>query len=123
MRTATAASHALLVEGKPLAALKALCVLKAVGPATASAILSLQSPSTQAFMSDEAVEIVGGKKGEYTVKAHTDFASKVEASEWEGGAEELERACYAIVAGKRLGVGEQVMGEEDSERPKKRRKK
>ena len=112
------AGYALLQDGKPAEALKAVTALKAVGPATASALLSLWAPQTQAFMSDEVVEALGGTKGDYTVKGWTAHAERVRKAcvDWDGGAEDLERACFALIAGRRF---EDV----DEERPKKKRKR
>jgi hypothetical protein len=48
------------------AASAALCVLKGVGPATASLILAVLAPATVAFMSDDALEAIVGSR-QYTL--------------------------------------------------------
>ncbi|CAO1614173.1 unnamed protein product [Parajaminaea phylloscopi] len=53
----------------PLAALKILCELRGVGPATASLLLSIASPSDEGFMSDESwycLPKLAGRKVGYT---------------------------------------------------------
>ncbi|GJN89996.1 hypothetical protein Rhopal_002985-T1 [Rhodotorula paludigena] len=92
----------------PRARLEALCTLKAVGPATASALLALFKPAQEPFMSDEAMEFVnsrsagagggaGGKK-EYTVKAweayRADMLQRKDDERWES-VEELEMALWS----------------------------
>lgn len=53
-------------------AINQLCDLKGVGPATASAILSLYRPDIFAFMDDEVIEcLYDGKRG-YTLKIYMD---------------------------------------------------
>jgi hypothetical protein len=99
-----------LRTGSPASALISLTALRGVGPATASAILALQAPAEQAFMSDEAVAILApAQAGKYTPAAWRAFANAVERrlASWpdEGGAVSLERACYALIAGQRLGAG------------------
>ncbi|KAK4690377.1 hypothetical protein P7C70_g9599, partial [Phenoliferia sp. Uapishka_3] len=47
--------------------LKSLSQLSGIGPATASAILSVYYPTAEPFMSDEAWEVAVGGKAEYTV--------------------------------------------------------
>jgi len=60
-------------------AIEALCVLKGVGPATASLILSVAAPQKAPFMSDEAVGAVRDKGGkiDYTLPVYLDYAKKL----------------------------------------------
>eukprot|EP00559_Dactyliosolen_fragilissimus_P000828 CAMPEP_0184868264 /NCGR_PEP_ID=MMETSP0580-20130426/29763_1 /TAXON_ID=1118495 /ORGANISM="Dactyliosolen fragilissimus" /LENGTH=210 /DNA_ID=CAMNT_0027369043 /DNA_START=103 /DNA_END=732 /DNA_ORIENTATION=- len=53
-------------------AMNALCELKGVGPATASAILGLIRPDLFAFMDDEVIECLYEKKRGYTLKIYLD---------------------------------------------------
>lgn len=63
------------------AALDALCVLKGIGPATASLILSLFSPDIAPFMSDEAVLALSSSaaKIDYTANRYLQYANEVKA--------------------------------------------
>ncbi|XP_063285108.1 uncharacterized protein LOC134571007 [Pelobates fuscus] len=55
-------------------AINELCQLKAIGPATASAILAAGSPELTAFMADEAVESIPGLVPiQYTLKHYLRF--------------------------------------------------
>ena len=57
-------------------AIKSLCELKGVGPATASAILSIHREDLFAFMDDEVIEcLYDGKRG-YTLKIYLDVNSQ-----------------------------------------------
>jgi len=51
-------------------AMKEMCELKGVGPATASAILSLYRPDIFAFMDDEVIECLYDRKRGYTLKIY-----------------------------------------------------
>jgi len=53
-----------------------LCELKGVGPATASAILSLYRPDLYAFMDDEVIECLHEGKRNYTLKTYLDINTK-----------------------------------------------
>lgn len=88
-------------------ALKELCKLKAVGPATASAVLAAWFPAEEPFMSDEGLDYAGalaaGDKGkktkrDYTVKAWREYRQEMQARQteegWKGMAE-LEQAIWA----------------------------
>lgn len=94
-----------------LASLKTLCALKGVGPATASLLLSLYSPQTEAFMSDEALGCLDCKVG-YTEKDWKGFREKVvkavEEGKWES-ARELEKGFWAWAL--RVREGEEAKGE------------
>jgi len=57
-------------------AITSLCELKGVGPATASAILSLHSPDLFAFMDDEIIECLFDGKRAYTLKIYLEVNSK-----------------------------------------------
>ena len=57
-------------------AINHLCELKGVGPATASALLSLYAPENFAFMDDEVIEcLYDGKRG-YTLKIYLELNQK-----------------------------------------------
>uniref|UniRef100_A0A7S2M6X0 HhH-GPD domain-containing protein n=1 Tax=Skeletonema marinoi TaxID=267567 RepID=A0A7S2M6X0_9STRA len=51
-------------------AIKALCQLSGVGPATASAVLSAYCPQSFAFMDDEVIECLYEAKRGYTLKIY-----------------------------------------------------
>ena len=93
-------------------ALNALCVLKGIGPATASAILSLYNPIDEPFMSDEAYEAIGLGKAEYTVKGWEKFKDAMrkrgESSGWDSQ-EELEKACWSWGVQKKFGDRKSVV--------------
>ncbi|KAL4431603.1 hypothetical protein ABPG77_001445 [Micractinium sp. CCAP 211/92] len=86
-------------------ALDALCVLKGVGPATASAVLEAYNPSIP-FLSDEAQQAALGSK-DYTVKAVQQLASALQdkakrlsaAGERQWTAKEVEQCLFASAAG------------------------
>ncbi|XP_077172568.1 uncharacterized protein LOC143827136 isoform X2 [Paroedura picta] len=62
------------------AAITELSRLKAVGPATASAILAAGAPDAAAFMADEAVESVPGLAPvRYTLKHYMTYLGKIQA--------------------------------------------
>ena len=75
VKAASALSLKSLKSGDLKAALKELCVLKGVGPATATAVLSAAVPSRCAFMSDEALLAVLKSKN-YTVVEALELARK-----------------------------------------------
>ncbi|KAL3782657.1 hypothetical protein HJC23_010166 [Cyclotella cryptica] len=64
-------------EGNTISlAIKELCHLKGVGPATASAILSMHNPDIFAFMDDEVIEcLYEGKRG-YTLKIYEEVNAR-----------------------------------------------
>ncbi|KAL8276914.1 hypothetical protein RQP46_010642 [Phenoliferia psychrophenolica] len=104
--------------------LTALCSLKGVGPATASAILSLYFPKTEPFLSDEAFEAMGLGKAEYTVKGWEKFRAAMEKrladGKWET-MEELEKACWSWGVREKYGDGgegekKEVKGKKDTKR-------
>ncbi|GAA5860839.1 hypothetical protein JCM3774_003160 [Rhodotorula dairenensis] len=98
------------------AALKELSKLKAVGPATASAILALWYPDSEPFMSDEGLDYAAalgpgdeGKKPkrDYTVKAWRVYRDEMlERKEKEGwsSVDELEKAIWAWVVLRKYGA-------------------
>jgi hypothetical protein len=57
------------------AALAALCVLRGVGPATASALLAPLCPAGAPFMADEAMDAVLGRGWSYTAADYRRFAA------------------------------------------------
>ncbi|KAL0984337.1 hypothetical protein UPYG_G00140190 [Umbra pygmaea] len=60
------------------AAIKELCSLKALGPATASAVLAAGAPELAAFMADEAVESIPGLRPiQYTAKHYALYQKKI----------------------------------------------
>ena len=63
-------------EGDVKSAIEDLSKLSGVGPATASAVLSIYRPELFAFMDDEIIEcLYDGKRG-YTIKIYLDINSK-----------------------------------------------
>ena len=100
------------------AALKELSKLKAVGPATASAILALWYPDSEPFMSDEGLDYAtalgpddSGKKPnrEYTVKAWRTYKEEMlnrkEREEWDS-VDELEKALWSWAVLRKYGSEE-----------------
>ena len=100
------------------AALKKLSKLKAVGPATASAILALWYPDSEPFMSDEGLDYAAalgpgdsGKKlkRDYTVKAWGTYKEEMldrkEREKWDS-VEELEKALYSWAVLRKYGSEE-----------------
>lgn len=90
-------------------AFKSICSLKGVGPATASAILSLYNPAEDPFFSDEAFDICigkGAKKPKYSAKEWTALKKlmldRVKAEEWEN-VEVLEMAMWSWGVQKKYG--------------------
>lgn len=63
------------------AALDELCVLKGVGPATASLLLSVYAPDLAPFMSDEAVQATStpAAKIDYTTQRYLQYANEIKA--------------------------------------------
>ena len=82
--------------------LDTLCELQGVGPATASAILSIYMPMEVPFMSDEAMDAVLGLPRLYTksqfVKFQTDVLNKTEemGSKWSPDLIEKSLWCAAM---------------------------
>jgi len=62
---------------EPTAALKDLCELRGVGPATASAVLAAFSPEKYCFMADESVASVLPGKINYTLKYYLEYLDRV----------------------------------------------
>ncbi|KAG4065403.1 hypothetical protein HA402_002801 [Bradysia odoriphaga] len=75
--------------------------LKGIGPATSSAILSLFSPDSLPFMSDEALKFAAGlsEKPKYTVKEWEWFVAemrkRMKKEDW-SGTDELEKAAWSF---------------------------
>ncbi|XP_043835439.1 uncharacterized protein LOC122737082 [Dromiciops gliroides] len=77
VKRCTAAAFSLLPNVE--AAITELSQLKAVGPATASAILTAGAPETTAFMADEAVAAVPDLPGlQYTLKYYLLYLDKIQ---------------------------------------------
>lgn len=78
-----------------------LNTLKGIGPATSSAILSLFSPHSLPFMSDEALKFAAGltDKPKYTVKEWEWFVvemrKRMEKEDW-SGTDEMEKAAWSF---------------------------
>ncbi|KAK9826454.1 hypothetical protein WJX81_000086 [Elliptochloris bilobata] len=107
VEASTAAFAALGPSAENEAALKsainALTVLKGVGPATASAVLSA-GDSAAPFMSDEALAMLGGSKA-YTLKKYLELAAALQAKARELSpaervwtARDVERALFSASA-------------------------
>lgn len=107
------------------AALKELSKLKAVGPATASAILGLWYPESEPFMSDEGLDFAAalgpgdsGKKPkrDYTVKAwriyREEMLDRKEREKWDS-VEELEKALWSWAVLRKYGSGEGGSADEE----------
>ena len=98
--------------------------MKGIGPATASAILSLYDPIAEPFLSDEAYEAIGLGKAEYTVKGwekfRTAMTERVEAGAWES-MEDLEKACWSWRVRSRYGGGEERKAETTKKEETKRK--
>lgn len=75
--------------------------LKGIGPATSSAILSLFSPESLPFMSDEALKFAAGlvEKPKYTIKEWEWFVGEMrkrtKKENW-SGTDELEKAAWSF---------------------------
>lgn len=63
--------------GDVRAAVKALCVLRGVGPATASAVLAAYRPGVFAFMADEALAAVCSRPFKYSLPEYLQFSAEV----------------------------------------------
>ncbi|CAI8606195.1 unnamed protein product [Vicia faba] len=88
-------------------AVSELCVLKGVGPATASAVLAAFAPDLTPFMSDEAMQAALGNSKDYTLKQYLIFANKLQEKAKELSSEEtpftpsdVERALWSCAIGK-----------------------
>jgi len=83
-------------KGSVKDAVKSLSKLSAVGPATASALLAAYMPERFAFMADETLEAILGKR-EYTLKAYLHYNEILQsrASELEICVEDARRAMWA----------------------------
>lgn len=108
VEASTEAFKLLNAGGSTFDALKALTVLRGVGPATASLVLSLLSPSVP-FFSDEAAIIalrpVAGRKGlKYNEKEYREFLQRVEKIGGEGKEREWERRTWIEETAKTLGL-------------------
>ncbi|GAA5832215.1 hypothetical protein JCM5353_008201 [Sporobolomyces roseus] len=91
-------------------------LLKGVGPATASAILSVYDPTNEPFMSDQAMQHVASRtddeksgkgKREYTTKSWERFRGEMQKRKEEEGwetVEELEKALWSFGIEKELGL-------------------
>ncbi|KAJ6649711.1 hypothetical protein Bhyg_04950 [Pseudolycoriella hygida] len=105
VKNTTKEAFSLLIESTSLAKVKEsllkLNTLKGIGPATSSAILSLFSPDSLPFMSDEALKFGAGlnEKPKYTVSEWEWFIGKmrnrVEKEGW-NGTDELEKAAWSF---------------------------
>ena len=89
-------------------ALKALTVLRGVGPATASLVLSLFSPSVP-FFSDEAAVVAlrpaAGRKGlKYNESEYREFLERVREATDEGKQREWERRIWIQETARTLGL-------------------
>ena len=91
-----------------LKALRALTVLRGIGPATASLVLSLLSSSV-AFFSDEVAVVMlqpaGGRKGlKYTESEYKRFAEAIRTRSGSGRQRELERRIWVKEMAKEIGL-------------------
>ncbi|BGP33336.1 hypothetical protein JCM10296v2_005134 [Rhodotorula toruloides] len=120
-----------VVDSDPAASLAVLSKLKAVGPATATAILACWRPEVEPFMSDEAMENVDAygedeagllSKKEYTVKAwqayRKQMRDRMKEEEW-ASMEELEMALWSWAVERKYG---EAHGDEE-EKPKEGKKR
>lgn len=90
----TASQKAFTNSSQPSVAIKDLCVLRGVGPATASAILRAYDPVKYCFMADESVMSCMPGKVEYTLKYYLKYLECVCEK-----AEELSGAGVSVGAG------------------------
>lgn len=103
------------VDNDPATSLAVLSKLKAVGPATATAILACWRPEVEPFMSDEAVENAEAygegeagslSKKEYTVKAwqayRKQMRDRLKQEKW-ASMEELEKALWSWAVERKYG--------------------
>jgi len=105
VKSTTREAFALLTDStsieKAKESLLKLNSLKGIGPATSSAILSLFSPASLPFMSDEALKFAAGlnDKPKYTIKEWEWFVlemrNRITKEEW-SGTDELEKAAFAF---------------------------
>ncbi|KAI9215928.1 hypothetical protein BC828DRAFT_409993 [Blastocladiella britannica] len=97
-----------------LAAVKALCVLKGVGPATASAVLASRTPLVP-FMSDELLAVAGITAPKYTLKEYAvvlkwthERTINDPGSTWKATPREVERGVWlAALQAKQASAPEQ----------------
>lgn len=104
-----------------------LCKLKAVGPATASLILSIAFDDIP-FLSDEAAEVMQMGKPDYKLpfylKFHAAMQTRVKEEGWKS-VEVLEKACWSWMTLQRLSekpAPDDSQGDHP-EPPRKRRKR
>ncbi|BGP01033.1 hypothetical protein RTG_02788 [Rhodotorula toruloides ATCC 204091] len=104
-----------IVDSDSAASLAILSKLKAVGPATAAAILACWRPEVEPFMSDEAMENAEAygegeagslSKKEYTVKAwqayRKQMRDRLKQEKW-ASMEELEKALWSWAVERKYG--------------------
>ncbi|KAH9301615.1 hypothetical protein KI387_013198, partial [Taxus chinensis] len=122
-------------------AVSALCVLKGVGPATASAVLAAYAPHIAPFMSDEAMLAALGSSQDYSLKQYLAFTHKLQNKAKELNAEvgsvmegdnglftpsDIERALWSAAMGaKKLAHVSDSRGRtrpKESDRQSKRKK-
>lgn len=88
--------------------IKALTVLRGIGPATASLILSLISPDTPFFSDEAAVKVLqptGGRRGlKYTEAEYKKFLGLVRQKAGSGSAREWERRVWVEESTRGLGL-------------------
>eukprot|EP00112_Aurelia_sp_Birch-Aquarium-sp1_P005926 Seg1666.18 transcript_id=Seg1666.18/GoldUCD/mRNA.D3Y31 product="hypothetical protein" protein_id=Seg1666.18/GoldUCD/D3Y31 len=110
--------------------IKELSKLKAIGPATASAILCAANPEIYPFMADEVMEAIPGFKREYTVGAYSKMQSEIgkkaetltKASDVIWTPHNVELALWTDATARKLGMDLEIPLDKDSADGNKRKK-
>lgn len=120
VKDVSTASFDLADKGNWKDAINKLCDLRGIGPATASAVLSILYPHAFVFMADEVIEATTGSKRAYTLKVYETIrevvCSKVASLGPEWNMERVGRVMWTAgqLSGSFAGTPSLTQGQEDS---------